>query len=285
MTGQDHYSCDDQDGFEVGYTATRFGALHYTRKRGADPTKRPLVCLHPSPYSGNYFRTFQIACDGSRDVIALDHIGYGNSAKRGEPLTTPEHAAAIGDALDDLASRVTQSNQFDVMGYHSGSTFAGELAIQRADLVAKLAFVTYPYQGPDGREQRLKEIAESMWLTEDLSSLEGQWATNIGRRADGVPLRRGVENFVENLKGGENSWHGFHAVFTYAAEERLPLVRQRTLVINTDSMLTEPTAEANTFLKNADYRMLSHMKLGIYELHAEELAKTIADFLDEPLAP
>ena len=279
------HSRDNKDSFEVGYAATRYGAMHYTRKRGADSVKRPLICLHPSPYSGNYFRTFMQAFDGSRDVIALDHIGYGNSAKRDEPLSTPEHAMAIGDALDDMGFGVSRSGRVDVMGYHSGSTFAGELAILRADLVAKLAFVTYPYQGPEGRKQRLKEIADSTWLEDDLESLEGKWTTNISRRAEGVPLHRGVENLIEDLKGGANSWHGFHAVFTYAAEDRLPLIRQPILVINTDSMLTEPTSRANAFLKESDYRMLSHMKLGIYELHAEELAETIAAYLDEPLEP
>lgn len=270
----------NENGFELGYATTRYGALHYTRRRGSDPTKRPLICLHPSPYSGNYFRTFMMACDGSRDVIALDHIGYGNSAKRDTPLTTPEHALAIGDALDDLDLK---SGRVDVMGYHSGSTFAGELAVLRSDLVAKLAFVTYPYQGPADRKKRVEEILGGAWLSDDLASLDGKWTTNITRRAEGVPLERGVANLVDDLKGGANSWHGFHAVFTYAAEDRLPLIQQRTLVINTDSMLTEATSQANSFLKNSDYRELSHMKLGIYELNAEELAITIAAFLDEPL--
>ena len=279
------HNCTNQDGFEVGYAATRYGAMHYTKKHGADSGKRPLICLHPSPYSGNYFRTFQQASDGGRDVIALDHIGYGNSAKRDEPLTTPEHAMAIADALDDMGYGVTRSGRVDVMGYHSGSTFAGELAILRADLVAKLVFVTYPYQAPEDRKSHLEGIRSGSWLTDELDSLEGKWATNIGRRAEGVPLERGVANLVEDLKSGANFWHGFEAVFTYAAEDRLPLIRHRPLVINTDSMLKEPTANANAFLKNSDYRMLSHMKLGIFEIHAEELAKTIADFLDQPLEP
>lgn len=283
QTGQLHVK--DKDGFEVGYAATRYGALHYTRKRGFDPAKRSLICLHPSPYSGNYFRTFMKACDGSRDIIALDHIGYGNSAKRDTPLTTPEHAMAIADALDALGYGVSQSGMVDVMGYHSGSTFAGELAVLRHDLVAKLVFVTYPYQDPQGRKKRIKEIHSGNWLSDDLSSLEGKWTTNINRRAEGVPLERGLANLVDDLKGGENFWHGFESVFTYAAEDRLPLILQKTLVINTDSMLTEPTAQANSFLKNADYRELSHMKLGIYELYAEELAGVIAEFLDTPLEP
>lgn len=273
------------DGFDVGYAATRYGAMHYTRKRGTDPTKRPLICLHPSPYSGAYFRTFMQACNESRDVIAIDHIGYGNSVKQDEPLTTPEHAMAIGDALDDMGFGVSHSGRVDVMGYHSGSTFAGELAILRADLVAKLAFVTYPYRKPEDRKEHLEGIRSGSWLTDNLNSLEGKWSTNIGRRAEGVPLSRGVENLVEDLKSGANFWHGFESVFTYAAEDRLPRIRQRTLVINTDSMLTEPTANANAFLKNSDYRMLDHMKLGIYELHADELAEIIAVFLDEPVEP
>lgn len=226
-----------------------------------------------------------LAFDGTRDVVALDHIGYGNSAKRDTPLTTTEHAESIGDALDDLGKRITQSSDFDVMGYHSGSTFAGELALLRGGLVTKLVFVTYPYLDAEGREARLAEIADHTWLSDDLVSLEGKWTTNIGRRAKGVPLERGVANLVDDLKGGANAWHGFHAVFTYAAEDRLPLILQQTLVINTDSMLTEPTAQANSFLKNAEYHELSHMKLGIYELHADELARTISDFLDAPLEP
>lgn len=275
----------DQHGFEPGYAETRFGALHYVRKRGTDPAKRPLVCLHPSPYSGTYFRTFMQACDSTRDIIAFDHVGYGGSVKLDEPLTAAEHAMAIGDALDDMGYRVTQDGMVDVMGYHSGSVFAGELAILRHDLVAKVAFVTYPCFEPKVREERSNMRKDAKWLTDDLESLADKWATNIGKRAEGVTLERAVDNLVDDVRAGLNSWHGFDAVFSYAAEDRLPLMRQQTLVINTDSILTEPTARANSFLKNATYKDFNHMKLGVFERHADELAGTVTAFLDEPLEP
>lgn len=283
LHGRDHH------GFEPGYADTRFGALHYVRKRGTDPAKRPLVCLHPSPYSGAYFRTFMKACDNmpfpGRDIIAFDHVGYGGSVKLDQPLTAAEHAMAIGDALDGMGYRVTQSGMVDVMGYHSGSIFAGELAILRHDLVAKVAFVTYPCFEPKVRQERANLRKDAACLTGELESLTDKWATSVGRRADGVPLERAVDNLIDDMRAGENSWHGFDAVFSYLPEDRLPLIRQQTLVINTDSILTDPTARANSYLENAVYKDLNHMKLGVFELHADELATTITSFLDEPLTP
>lgn len=274
----------DEDGFEVGYAATRFGALHYRRRYGSDTTKRPLVLLHPSPYSGGYFRTFMQACDGTRDVIAFDHIGYGSSAKTEDPLSTQEHAMAIGDALDELGYGVTRNGRVDVMGYHSGSVFAGELAILRPDAVAKVVIVTYPYYDPEKRAAHLESIKAQDWLDDDLASLDSMWNTNVVRRAGDIPLERGINNLVANLTPGASAWHGYHSVFTYAAEDRLGHIRQPTLVINTESVLKDPTAAAVKLMNDPEYLELMHMKLGIYELNAEELADTIQSFLDKPLA-
>ncbi len=280
----------DEHGLERGYAPTRFGALHYTRRAGTPgTTKRPLVCLHPSPYSGTYFQMFQAAVDRGdgdrRDVIAFDHIGFGNSAKTGAPLTAQEHAMAIGDALDSMDYRITQKGMVDVMGYHSGSVFAGELAVLRHDLVAKLALVTYPYFDAEGREKKRNERKSAAWLTDDLESLQAKWSGMVAKRPRGVSFDRALANLIDDLKAGETSWFGFDAVFGYPAETRLPLIKQQTLIINTDSILTEPTDQAHGFLTNATYVMFDHMTYGVFDIHADELAGAVTEFLDEQLTP
>jgi len=280
----------DEKRLERGYAPTRFGALHYTCRRGTPgTTKRPLICLHPSPYSGAYFESFQLAVDAGaddqRDVYAFDHIGFGNSAKTEEPLTAQDHAMAIGDALDSIGFRVTQKGMVDVMGYHSGSVFAGELAVLRHDLVAKLALVTYPYFDTEDRLKKRGERKDAPWLTNDLESLESKWSLIVAKRPDGVPFDRAITNLLDDLKAGETAWHGFDAVFGYPAEDRLPLVKQQTLIINTDSILTEPTEKARSHMNACEYLMLDHMKLGVFDIHAGELANAVSEFLDRPLDP
>ena len=40
----------------------------------------PILCLHPSPYSGLFFETIMPMINKNRKIIAPDYLGYGSSS-------------------------------------------------------------------------------------------------------------------------------------------------------------------------------------------------------------
>lgn len=257
------------------YADTRLGQLHLHLWPGpADRDLPPVVCLHPVPYSGRYFATFARELSRHCSVVAVDMPGYGGSDPLPAPVPLDEHALAIADALQAIGL-----GRFVPLGYHTGSAIAGELAIARPRKVPKAVFVTYPLLDPEERAKQLQGLGRAPLTTEELESLRKRWRFTVHNRAAGVPLERAVDNFVEELRAGENAWFGFHSMFSYQPEERLPKIRQPVLVINIGGSLQAPTAAAAELLDNAHCVDFPDLGKGAFELKARRLAEATAQFL------
>src|SRR5690348_9007083 len=99
---------------------TRHGYMHVRTTDAASGT--PLVLLHMTPQSGRAFlRIADLLTD--RPLVLPDRIGFGDSDELTGPLPMEQVAAATLDALDGLGV-----DRFDVVGIHTGSSEAIELA-------------------------------------------------------------------------------------------------------------------------------------------------------------
>ena len=102
-----------------GYFECRYGQLHV---HNAIPTGggfeegTPLLCLHPSPFSGRAFGRFLVVAGTARSVFAPDLPGFGDSDPPPPGAGVAEHAAAIGDFLDTMRLR-----QIDLLGHGFGA--------------------------------------------------------------------------------------------------------------------------------------------------------------------
>lgn len=263
-----------------GYANTRFGQMHLRIwGNGAAAPHTCLVCLHPVPYSGRYFDTFAERVATDTVVVTPDLIGYGGSASMPEPISIENHAAAVADALESLHEGGFRDTNFVPLGFHTGSAVGGEMAIAHPELVSKVIFVTYPYFESAERARRVEGLPDSTPMTTDPEYRQSRWDFAIGNRPEGVPLERGFVNFSEELRAGDRAWYGFHSMFSYASAERLPLIEQRALVINTEGPLREPTRAAAQMLNDCDYREFLSMQRAVFELNAEEIAGAVRDFL------
>ena len=72
---------------------------------------------------------------------------------------------------------------------------------------------------------------------------------------------------------------GFHSMFHYLSEERLPLSKVSSLVLNDQSSLTEPTNQAYKILTNAQYKELEKTKGAIFELNTDQIIHHIESFI------
>ena len=262
------------------YANTRFGQMHLRIwGNGASAPHTGLVCLHPVPYSGRYFDTFAELAAADTVVVTPDLIGYGGSSAMPEPISIENHADAVADALDSLHEGGFRDTNFVPLGFHTGSAVGGEMAIAHPELVSKVVFVTYPYFEPAERAQRLQDLPGSTPMTTDAEYRQSRWDFAIENQPGGVPRERGFVSFSEELRAGDRAWYGFHSMFSYAPEERLPLIQQRALVINTEGPLREPTRAAAQMLNDCDYREFLHMQKAVFELNTAEIASVVSDFL------
>lgn len=253
------------------YVHSRFGQVHARRLNAAgNDSAPPLICLHPAPYSGLYFATIMPLLNENRCVIAPDYPGYGGSTPLVSPPSIEDYAISVIELIDALA--IPGDQAVDLFGFHTGCLVAAEIALQEPSIARRLVLVDVPYFDAEARSGMHDKAAQPRKVAE-LSDLEKNWAFNITNRLDAMPFDRAFDLFVEQLRPAALSHWGFHAAFTWPGEERLPQVTTETLVIATDSGLTEPTRSAAAILPNAEL----HARPDITRAVLEEGATIIAD--------
>lgn len=259
------------------YVDSSVGQIHVRVYENNGPT---VVCLHPMPYSGGYYDSFckHLTKETHFSAVSLDMIGYGRSETINDPITIQDYAKSSMEVIQALTGESVISNNISLLGFHTGSAIANEIGIAYPDLINKIVFVTYPFFNTEKREELLGSLSKSN-IDDNLESLSSMWDFTVSNRAEGVPFERALSNFSDQLQNIDNGWFGFHAMFNYVSEERLPLLTQPTLIINDDSSLTEPTKIASELLQNKTYTELKNTSGGIFELNTDQIVEQVQAFL------
>jgi pimeloyl-ACP methyl ester carboxylesterase len=232
-----------------------------------------LLCFHQSPMSGRVFRRFLPIAGIDRCVYAPDTPGYGESDAPPSAPSIADYAGAMLDFLDSMRFR-----QVDLLGYHTGSAIAAELAIARPALVRRLVLVAVPVLEEAEREA----FRRQPWPTpiaEDGSHLLREWQRSQQWRGPGVTLEQLAGSFAEKLRNGPNAWWGANAVMNWPARKRLRLVRQPVLALRPRDDLWEATARARGLLPDARFVDLPDFGFGVFEVAPEAIAGQISAFL------
>ena len=265
------------------YVDGRFGQVHVYIAAAVDDSaaRTPLMCFHPTAVSGDFYRDYMREMSTDRRVMAMDTPGYGRSDPPPEPQPMSELAGAAADTLDALGYGAEGQGAVDVIGYHTGTFIAAELAIERPDLVRRLVLPGIPYRVGEERRELYEQYARPKELLEDGSNAMEVWRFWVTDRHPDVSLQRGASHFVDHLQSGPYSWWAYHSVFSYPAEERLPLVRQPVLVPNTHGNLQEQSREAAKLLMNVRVVEMPDLSHGAFDVGADRLAAVSREFLDQ----
>src|SRR5207253_5623552 len=102
---------------------TPLGQVHV---RSTQASRIPLLLLHMTPLSGGMFEQLMEEMGGERTMIAPDRLGYGASDAPPHQLSMEEYAQSTLAVLDAYGYK-----QVDVLGIHTGSTEAIELAFAK----------------------------------------------------------------------------------------------------------------------------------------------------------
>jgi len=259
------------------YVDCRYGQLHMHTafpSNGGFDELTPLVCLHPSPLSGRVFRTLLAELGQQRSVYAPDLPGCGESDAPPSAPTVADYASAVGDLLDTLRLR-----QVDLLGYQFGSLAAAELAVARPDQVRRVILASVPVFDAKERET-YNSRPWPLRAREDGTHLVEEWQRIRRSRGVNAPLSRLGEDLGTALRAGDSAAWGPAAAANYPAGERLPLLRQPTLVLRPKDEFWDMTARADGLLSEARRIDLEGHNGGLFDTGAADVARYAREFLD-----
>lgn len=167
-----------------GYFECRYGQLHVHNAippGGGFEEGTSLLCIHAAGMSGRLFQKFLPIAGRDRSVYAPDLPGSGESDPSGQRASAGDFAGALGDFLDSMRFR-----QIDLLGYHSGSLVAIELAIARPQQIRRVALVGVP----DSARERISLMSTQSVMV--LRPRDDLWESTQ-RMRDRLPRARFVD--------------------------------------------------------------------------------------------
>lgn len=264
--------------FKRGYTDGPYGQIHYRFVKPAASTKTPLICLHASPLSGIVFETWLEEMGKDRNAFAPDTPGYGSSDTPPAPVQIPDFATAMIRYLDEL-----NIERADIMGYHTGSMTAVEMAKTFPNRVRKLVLISAPIFTPD---ELVKFRGPTLHPAPSFEEMLATTLDNVRKR--GVGMFTDVPNndrywdiSLERMRHYRTGSWGHTAAFNYDLKPALSAVTHPMLVLNPEDDLWEQTPRAKPYL-NAQSRIhdLPGRTHGMMDSHAPEIAAVVRSFLD-----
>jgi pimeloyl-ACP methyl ester carboxylesterase len=247
------------------YADGRYGQVHLRENGAVGGT--PLVCLHATAYSSRSFSALLGALDGDRHAVAVDTPGYGESDAPPERIDIAAYADAVLDVLPE---------RFDLFGYHTGVSIAAEIAIRSPQRVGTVTFLGVPFfQALDFRAWRAR-LAAPHALGGTLDQFDERWDFLVANRPAGLSLRRGFENFVDELKAWPDGWWAHDAVFEHDLAARLPLIDRPVTVLNPAGHLAEPSRVAARLIRDASVVELPEMTGAVLDMETPAIARLLA---------
>jgi pimeloyl-ACP methyl ester carboxylesterase len=257
-----------------GYVDTSCGQMHY-REAGAGCDGTAILCLHMSPYSGAMYERFLGVLGCERHVFALDTPGYGLSDPPQEQPEYEVYAGAVADFVKGIGL-----HQVDLIGYHTGSFIATELANAQPDLVRRLVLVSAPIFYADDRHE-IRDTNGPIVLTEDGSHLSSIWQRAIHWSMEGRTLEQVARVFPDRIRSPERMQRRYYEASEFDMEGGLKALTQAVLILNPEDDVVKETARAKGMATHAQSQFLdlpgwSH---GFLDLHTEEFAEITRAFL------
>jgi pimeloyl-ACP methyl ester carboxylesterase len=219
---------------------TRFGQMHLRSHEGKGV---PLVLLHMSPRSGAMWELLQEKLE--RPTHAPDRLGYGFSDAPPWALSLEQYAQGTVDTLKAAGI----SGDIDILGIHTGSFEAIEVAHQLGSHVRRVVAVGMPLFSPEEQQRQLEKYSEQPLkpLTEGGHVL-GAWRGGFAFRQPPYDLGDVHHRFVEHVLAA-NPGAAFRAACSYPVEKKLKSLKAPLTVFAPHDDIIEQTLRVKPLLK------------------------------------
>ena len=218
---------------------TRYGQVHVRSATGAG---RPIVLLHGSGRSGGMWEKFQVV--SGRATHAVDRLGYGFSDAPPWALTMEQYAQCTLDAL----SAGGVEGEIDVLGWHSGSLEAIEIAQQSPERVHRVGLIGVPLFNARERTRALaKQADQTLRPVEEGDHLTTAWRAQFAYRQPPYDFVDAQERLLEFLLA-PNAGADYRAVCGYETAKRLKNFKPSLTVFAPHDDLLEQTARVQELI-------------------------------------
>jgi len=242
-----------------------------------DPGAPAVLFLHQTPRSWAEYREVLPRVGQRYRAIAMDTVGFGDSAAAPWPPTIERWAQVVVELLDALHIRQAQ-----VVGHHTGGVIAVELAAAFPERVGALVLSSTPFTDEAFRRARANRPAiDAVEPSDDGAHLAAMWRKRQAFYPSGRPDL--LAAFVlDALKVTGPLEGGHHAVASYRMEDRIDRVTQPTLVIRApdDPFASPHAAELAGHLRNARIVDIEGGMVPLPDQLPEAFARAVLDFLD-----
>ena len=251
------------------------GQVHYAECGGGEAP--PVLLLHQSPRSYAEYRAVLPLIGAQRRAIAMDTVGFGDSAAGDLPASIEHWAQVARELLDHLALA-----QADVVGHHTGGVIALEMAAAFPDRVRALVLSSTPFTDDAFRRAR----AGSPPIDQVEPSADGSHLAVLWQRRQGFypPDRPDLLTaFVcDALKAGGQLEDGHRAVASYRMEDRIHQVLQPTRIIRAphDPFAAPHARELLKALANAHIVDIAGGMVPLPDQLPEPFARAVLEFLE-----
>lgn len=240
----------------------------------------PLVLLHMGPLSGRMFDQIAPLLAVEHRVIVPDRIGFGGSDHPVAPIGIPGYALATLDALDALAV-----SEFDVLGVHTGSCEAIELATSHRNRVRRVALMSILAFTEKEANDFNERFTPQPPPTFDGSHLLRQWNRWMNWRPSGWDLELAQQCVIDVLCAGPESRWGLQAVLDYPTASRVKQVKQPLLVLAPNDYVSDQTKRGLAVL-SADVEVVEvaldppgSTPVALFSLARREIVEHVSAFL------
>jgi pimeloyl-ACP methyl ester carboxylesterase len=242
--------------------------------------------VHAGPGSSRGLAPLMVSLAASRQSLAPDTLGYGDSAAPDQPQPEiPYYADSVVRVLDALGIE-----KVDYYGAHTGAHIGCELALHAPDRVRRLIFDGVTVRRPEVRAELLAHYAPRVqpddygsqlhwaWLfVRDMSQYFPHYARDARHRlANDVPSAEHLhESTVEVLKALPTYHLTYDAVYRHDIGKRLPLLTHPVLCVakENDPNIVELDRAAATIPNVRKARIPRNQTV-------EALGRAIDEFLD-----
>lgn len=240
-----------------------------------------LVLFHPSPYSSSFYVEFMREMAKDRWVIAMDTPGYGDSDRPAAPPSIADYAENASRVL----SALDVEGPVDVLGYHTGTLIAVEMAIQEPERIRRLVLPGVPFFTGKAQRDAFETYAKPDTLEASGDHHDGKWAFASSGLAYGISLERAQEHFADMVQAMPESGHAYYGVFSYPGETQFPKLSQPSLFIAPEGSLLVETQAAQAITPNSELVVLSEYPHNVFDLGVPFIAELTRAFLDDAISP
>jgi len=236
---------------------------------------KPLMLLHPAPYSGAWFDAGLEYIRSPEVLFVPDYPGYGGSTG---PEDLPDIRYIAEAMLEILFTADVES--CNLLGFHTGCLVAAEMALLQPELIDQLVLIDVPYFTGPMRETMYESGAAPNILDDDLECLRKSFEFCVSGKLDFIDYDRAFELFVEQLRPGRKAHYAFHAAFSYNSEAAFKKLQHPGAIFATKSGLLEPTRDAAKALSHMTFTERPDIERGVFEGAAEITGKAIDEYLE-----